>query len=102
MTPFSKKKAVKKSTGTKKVVFVCSIPHAKKASVAGDFNTWSKSKNAMKKRKSDGAFVCAIALKPGRYEYRFVVNGSDWVSDPKAKECCANDQGGMNCVVNVT
>jgi len=55
----------------------------------------------MEKRKSDGCFSCAVSLKPGRYEYKFIVNGSEWVTDPKAKECCPDGQGGMNCVLHL-
>ena len=88
-------------TTKKRVTFVCNAPNAKKAAVAGSFNNWSASKHAMEKRKTDGCFACSISLKPGRYEYKFVLNGGDWITDPKAKEQCPDGKGGVNCVLHV-
>ncbi len=39
-----------------------------------------------------------VALPPGRYEYRFVVDGQ-WISDPNAKESVGNSFGSTNAVV---
>jgi hypothetical protein len=41
----------------------------------------------------------ALKLSPGRYEYRFVVNG-EWVDDHKAKEFVPNPHGGLNAVLD--
>jgi hypothetical protein len=41
-----------------------------------------------------------VPLSPGRYEYRFVVNG-EWVDDPKAKASVPNPHGGRNAVLVV-
>jgi hypothetical protein len=41
-----------------------------------------------------------LSLSPGRYEYRFVVNG-EWVDDPKAKAFVPNSRGGRNAVLEV-
>ena len=48
----------------------------------------------------DGRWLKELALPPGRYEYRFVVNG-EWVDDPNAKEVAANPHGGVNAVLTV-
>jgi hypothetical protein len=49
----------------------------------------------------DGAgWKASVSLSPGRYEYRFVVDGQ-WVSDPKARESATNDFGSTNSVVVV-
>lgn len=88
-------------TTKKRVTFVCDAPTAKKASVAGSFNDWSTSKHAMEKRKTDGCFACSVSLRPGHYEYKFVLNGTQWITDPKAKEYCPDGQGGMNGVLQV-
>ena len=47
--------------------------------VAGSFNSWSSS--AAKMTKSGSTFTYTCELKPGRYEYKFVVDGS-WINDP--------------------
>ena len=47
--------------------------------VAGSFNGWSTSAAPM--TKSGGLFTYTCELKPGRYEYKFVVDGN-WINDP--------------------
>ena len=48
---------------------------------------------------SPGKWVKQLSLTPGRYEYRFVVDG-DWVSDPNAEQT-PNPHGGCNSVLIV-
>ena len=48
----------------------------------------------------DGRWVKELMLAPGRYEYRFVVNG-EWLDDPNAKEVTPNPHGGVNAVLTV-
>jgi 1,4-alpha-glucan branching enzyme len=40
-------------------------------------------------------------MAPGRYQYKFVVNGTDWKTDPAAKETADDGYGGKNSVVVV-
>lgn len=84
----------------KTVKFSYTAPHAKSVAVAGSFNKWSATAHPMKKNAKE-QWNCSLKLAPGRYEYRFVVNGNEWVNDPAAKECCPNPLGGQNCVVHV-
>ena len=39
-----------------------------------------------------------LALPPGTYEYRLVVDG-EWIADPSAKETVPNPFGGVNSVL---
>lgn len=48
----------------------------------------------------DGRWVKQLALLPGHYEYRFVVDGQ-WMDDPKAQACVSNPHGGVNAVLVV-
>lgn len=34
-------------------------------------------------KNSDGVWTITLSLSPGTYAYKFLVNGSDWVFDPK-------------------
>ncbi|MEK7137028.1 MAG: hypothetical protein AAB853_01970 [Patescibacteria group bacterium] len=54
----------------------------------------------MKKGAKD-TWSTSLKLAPVRYEYRFVVNGTDWVNDPMASEHSPNGMGEQNCVVHV-
>ena len=67
---------------------------AGKAFLAGDFNNWQPAR--MRKQK-DGRFVAVVALGPGTYEYKFLVDG-EWVCDGD-NECRAlNPYGTTNSV----
>lgn len=71
---------------------------ANKVTLVGDFNGWEPTRTPMKKRK-DGSWSVAVRLDKGsRYEYRFVVDGSDWAPDPGA-DLVPNGYGGQNSVV---
>jgi 1,4-alpha-glucan branching enzyme len=50
----------------------------------------------MKKDKK-GIWKATLALEPGRYEYRFIVDGN-WENDPSCSSCVDNEFGGRNCV----
>ena len=53
---------------------------ATSVAVAGSFNSWSTS--AAKMTKSGSTFTYTTTLADGIYEYKFVVNGSTWITDP--------------------
>jgi len=60
------------------VKFSYFAPEAKIVFIAGDFNGWGRT--PMNKDK-EGFWSIEFALKPGRYEYKYIVDG-EWVSDP--------------------
>lgn len=75
-------------------------PGAKTVCVAGSFNEWKPEKTPLVP-KGNGRWVGDLAVKPGRHEYLFVVDGQ-WVPDPNAKETVANPFGGQNSVLIVS
>lgn len=70
---------------------------AKMASLAGDFTSWKPV--AMKKQKN-GRFAVTVALPPGVYEYRFIVDGK-WMSDPDHSHWAPNPYGSFNSVAQI-
>jgi hypothetical protein len=74
-------------------------PGAKQVYVAGSFNEW-KPEQAPLVEKGNGRWVGDITVKPGRYEYMFVVDGQ-WLPDPNAPESVQNPYGGRNSVITV-
>lgn len=74
-------------------------PAAKKVSVAGSFNNWDTRKLSAKK-DSKGNWSVKARLKPGRYEYKFFVDGS-WLSDPRCSWNVTNSFGSQNCVLEI-
>ena len=81
---------------TKKVPFEFVAPDAQKVYLAGDFNNWSPKTNLMKKDKK-GTWKATVTLKPGRYEYRFLVD-DNWQNDSSCAGCVTNEFGTQNCV----
>ncbi|HUL30801.1 MAG TPA: isoamylase early set domain-containing protein [Thermodesulfobacteriota bacterium] len=80
----------------KKVQFEFLAPEAHEVFIAGEFNHWERRANPLKKDKN-GMWKLTLPLMPGRYEYRFVTDGS-WENDPACSGCVPNDFGSLNCV----
>ncbi|MDP2941164.1 MAG: glycogen-binding domain-containing protein [Candidatus Omnitrophota bacterium] len=74
-------------------------PQAKRVSLAGSFNNWDAKKLSARK-DSKGNWIAKTNLKPGNYEYKFVVDGS-WTNDPGCNRCVPNGVGSCNCVIEV-
>jgi 1,4-alpha-glucan branching enzyme len=83
----------------RRVEFTLNMPQARSAAVAGSFNHWDLKQTPMQKSPS-GTWRASIALPPGRYEYRFVVDGQ-WITDPAASESVQNSFGSTNSILNV-
>jgi 1,4-alpha-glucan branching enzyme len=81
---------------TKKVSFNLYAPEAERVILAGDFNNWDIN-NLLMKRNKKGAWEASFTLPPGRYEYRFRVDGV-WHDDPNAHEMVENPFGSQNCL----
>ncbi|MBI3807088.1 MAG: isoamylase early set domain-containing protein [Nitrospirae bacterium] len=76
-------------------------PGAHSVSVAGDFNGWNPSMTTMD-RSDSGVWTTTIQLKPGRYQYMFVIDGKQWIADPLAREDAGDGFGSNNAVLDVT
>jgi 1,4-alpha-glucan branching enzyme len=74
-------------------------PDAKQVFLAGEFNKWQPNVTAME-NTGDGMWRVNVALAPGRYEYRLLVDGI-WQEDPMAERFVTNPFGGLNSVAIV-
>lgn len=89
------KKKYVKSKDEYEVTFELSS-EAKEAALVCEANGWEPV--AMKKSK--GAFVAKLRLPAnGRYQYRYLVNSSEWVNDDSADAYVPNEHGSTNSVV---
>jgi 1,4-alpha-glucan branching enzyme len=97
-------------------------PEACAVFVTGSFNHW-RSKGAPMTHLGNGRWAKELLLAPGRYEYRFVVNGykvqadcddragryhyrvldenGRWANDPSAPEVVRDPRGGFKAVLLV-
>lgn len=88
-----------KLKGSKIVEFKFYAPSAKKVSVAGSFNDWSPTQ-LLAKKDSEGYWLAKVRLKPGRYEYKFFVDGL-WQNDPNSSSKVLNAFGTYNSLLEV-
>ncbi|HVP58484.1 MAG TPA: glycogen-binding domain-containing protein [bacterium] len=79
--------------------FELDLPNAKQVFVAGQFNEWSITKTPLEKG-ADGVWRVTLKLKPGKYEYKFNVDGQ-WLEDPKNPDKVPDPYGGNNSVLTV-
>lgn len=80
--------------------FAVTVPEANEVLLVGDFNNWDGSDYRMRKFKG-GVCKKKVKLKPGRYEYRFIVDGN-WWTDPENPNRQANEFGTENSVITIS
>jgi hypothetical protein len=82
------------------VKFVLTAPQARRVSVVGDFNDWDAAATPAV-REQDGSWTMYVPLRPGRYEYTFMLDGTHLVPDPAAPIAPDDGYGQKNSVVVV-
>jgi hypothetical protein len=80
--------------------FHLEAPEAEAVQLAGDFTNWDKSPLDLI-RAEDGVWFIIVPLLPGRYTYRFIVDGQ-WWDDPHPAQLAVNPFGTTDAVVQVT
>jgi 1,4-alpha-glucan branching enzyme len=75
-------------------------PEANTVAVAGDFNQWDIQAHMLKKSKA-GWWKTSVKLAPGRYQYRFVVDGEQWSEDPENPAKQPNEFASFNSILEV-
>lgn len=68
--------------------------------VAGEFNNWNPKATPMVGPDEYGEYKVSIELAPGRYQYKFVVDGK-WIRDPANPLINPDGFGGFNSVIQV-
>lgn len=102
------------------IVFQYEAPSAKLVTLAGDFpdNLWGGTAGSSKRYDpstdklyddgthgdnvaKDGIWTLVKKIKPGRYQYKLVIDKNSWVTDPNALETTDDGYGGKNSVLIV-
>ena len=87
----------------REVVVQYSDPGATDVRIAGDFNGWVPDRDVRSLVQAEGArrtWTKILCLAPGRYEYRYVVDG-EWREDPDNPNAVPSTVGGRNSVLLV-
>lgn len=84
----------------KEVRFLVNAPEAKDIYIVGDFNHWKISDENKLLKISDGKWEKRVGLQPGRYKYKFVVDG-EWILDAENAERELNAFGTFDSIVKL-
>jgi 1,4-alpha-glucan branching enzyme len=90
---------VKETTSKRPVEFIFFSSEAKSVCLAGEFNNWNIESIHMKK-ENEKDWKTTIDLSPGRYEYKYFVDGA-WAEDIPDVEKTSNAFGTQNFVIYV-
>ena len=69
--------------------------------LAGTFNNWNGTAEKMSDESGTGVYTAVLALAPGAYEYKFVIDGT-WCIDPECADWVQNSHGTLNSVKHVS
>jgi len=94
--PAKSKKKLEATKKSKDVGFSLLAPQAQSVFLAGNFNQWNLSSHPLSP-SNEGIWRISIPLSPGRYEYRFYVDGK-WQNDPGCSSVVENPFGTSNCL----
>lgn len=84
----------------KKETFQLIAPQAEEVLLLGTFTNWEEDPILLR-HENDGMWKISLPLQPGRYEYRFMVDGQ-WRDDCKCGHRVWNAFGTQNCVRDVS
>jgi len=77
-------------------------PSTTSVHIVGDFNAWSSEATPLQQKK-DHVFAVTLHLESGRtYQYRYLLNESEWICDPFADKNVPNPYGGDNSILDLT
>ena len=74
-------------------------PNAQQVLLAGNFTNWQH--NALPMRKDGNNWLLPVKLRPGKYNYKFIVDGN-WITDPFNTIVENDGEGNNNSVFYVT
>ena len=94
-----KKEYPKTKVGCKVTFTLPENIQAETAYLVGDFNNWNDGDTPMDKLRN-GRFAITLELEKGReYQFRYLVNSSEWHNDWNADNYVTNPFSGDNSVV---
>lgn len=83
----------------RRVTFSFETSDAKEVVLMGNFNHWNAKKHPMKSN-GNRMWNKSVMIPPGRYEYKFLVDGQ-WEEDPQNEQTCLNCFGTQNNLLNL-
>lgn len=81
--------------------FVFTDPDAQSVAVAGDFSRWEPIPLSSRTVNGQTVWTGLVPVGRGEHEYQFVVDGSEWVTDPLAPVTRDDGFGAQNAVLKL-
>lgn len=78
--------------------FAINSAEAESVFVAGTFNSWTP--EPMNRNEGTGLWEKTVALEPGSYQYKFVVDGK-WITDPSHGNTVVNEFADENSIIEI-
>jgi hypothetical protein len=88
------------SPSVRPVAFALRTPADSAVVLVGDFNDWNPVATPLR-RDADGVWSVTVPLRPGRYRYTFIVDGTRWRRDPAAPRALEDDFGAPTSVITI-
>ncbi len=83
------------------VTFEVRAPTAQRVELVGSFNDWRPGEILLEGPDATGHWTATVKLPPGRYEYVFLVDGHEWLADPRAVAHRPDGFGRENAVIEL-
>ena len=80
--------------------FILKAAGAREVHLVGDFNNWSLSHESLLWPKDGELWQKRVFLKPGRYRYKYVIDG-EWKTDPANHHLEPNAYGGLDSILEI-
>lgn len=91
---------IRADRGTRTVEFVLRAAADSAVTLVGDFNDWDPRATPLHPA-AGGVWTVTVPLRPGRYRYTFIVDGTRWRRDPAAPRALEDDFGTPTSVITV-
>jgi 5'-AMP-activated protein kinase regulatory beta subunit len=86
--------------GAREVSFNIEAPQAREIYLVGDFNHWKINDDSRLSRRVDGRWEKRVELSPGRYKYKYIVDG-EWTVDGENSEREQNAFGTFDSIIKL-
>ncbi|MFZ4523172.1 MAG: isoamylase early set domain-containing protein [Bacteroidales bacterium] len=68
--------------------------------LVGDFNNWQLGETPLKLTKTTGIWSVSLDLETGKsYQFRYLIDGTNWENDPEADSYIPSGLGSENSVL---
>lgn len=84
-----------------RVLFELRAPAARSVELLGSFNAWQTGTIRLDGPDGSGHWTTTLELPAGRHEYIFLVDGRQWVADPRAGVRRPDGFGHENAVIEI-